>query len=57
MIMVNLDGFINSMNNCYIDFVVKIIECLGLEKIMFEVNDLNVFEWFIQNYGFKVSNF
>lgn len=55
MIMVNSDGLTNSTNNCHTDLVAKIIERLGLEKIMFEANDPNVSEWFIQNYGPKVN--
>lgn len=54
MIMIVLDGFINNISNWCFDLVFKIIEQLGLERIMFEVSDLKVFEWLIEKYGFKV---
>ena len=35
--------------------VAKIIGQLGLEKVMFEAADPKVFEWYIKNYGNRVS--
>ena len=55
MIMIDADGLISSLDNLRSDLVAKLIERLGVEKIMFEANDPTVSEWFITNYGPKVS--
>lgn len=55
MIMIDADGLVSSVDNLHSDLVAKIIERLGVEKIMFEANDPTVSEWFIKNYGPKVS--
>ena len=35
----------------------KIIEQLGLEKVMFEAADPEVFEWYVKNHGNNVNLF
>lgn len=55
MIMIDSNGLMSSLDNLRSDLVAKIIERLGVEKIMFEANDPTVSEWFIKNYGPKVS--
>ncbi|KAG0601765.1 hypothetical protein M758_11G138000 [Ceratodon purpureus] len=55
MIMIDADGLVSSLDNLHSDLVAKIIERLGVEKIMFEANDPTVSEWFIKNYGPKVN--
>jgi phosphosulfolactate synthase (CoM biosynthesis protein A) len=39
------------------DVVAKFIDALGLEKIMFETADPEVFAWYIKNYGPEVNLF
>jgi len=39
------------------DVVARIINQLGLEKVMFEGADPPVFEWYIKNYGNEVNLF
>jgi phosphosulfolactate synthase (CoM biosynthesis protein A) len=35
----------------------EVINALGLEKVMFEAADPEVFEWYIKNYGAEVNLF
>jgi phosphosulfolactate synthase (CoM biosynthesis protein A) len=35
----------------------RIVETLGLAKVMFEVADPDMFAWYIQNYGSEVNLF
>ena len=35
----------------------KIVDTLGLEKVMFEAADPEVFGWYIRNYGSEVNLF
>ena len=37
------------------DVVARIINQLGLERVMFEGADPAVFEWYIKNYGNEVN--
>jgi phosphosulfolactate synthase (CoM biosynthesis protein A) len=39
------------------DVLAKIIGILGLEKVMFEAADPEVFAWYIKNYGPEVNLF
>jgi phosphosulfolactate synthase (CoM biosynthesis protein A) len=39
------------------DVVARIIDELGLEKVMFEAADPAVFEWYVKNYGNDVNLF
>lgn len=55
IIMIDSHGITENVSNWRTDLVAQIIEHLGIEKIMFEANDPRVFEWFIKNYGPKVS--
>jgi phosphosulfolactate synthase (CoM biosynthesis protein A) len=57
MVMIDSDGLTNNLDNLRSDLVAKVIERLGVEKIMFEANDPTMSEWFIKNYGPKVSCF
>lgn len=54
MIMIASDGLTNNISNWRSDLVSKIIEQLGLERIMFEASDPKVSEWLIEKYGSKV---
>jgi phosphosulfolactate synthase (CoM biosynthesis protein A) len=39
------------------DVVARIIDELGLDRVMFEAADPPVFEWYIKNYGNEVNLF
>jgi phosphosulfolactate synthase (CoM biosynthesis protein A) len=39
------------------DVVASIVAELGLERVMFEAADPNVFSWYIKNYGIDVNLF
>ena len=39
------------------DVPARIADALGLEKVMFEAADPDVFSWFIRNYGPEVNLF
>ncbi len=55
VVMIDSDGITENVNNWRTDVIAKVIEWLGLEKIIFEAAAPRVFGWFIQNYGSKAS--
>lgn len=57
MIMVESEGITENVNTWRTDAVAKIIGALGLEKVMFEAADPEVFSWYIKNYGADVNLF
>jgi phosphosulfolactate synthase (CoM biosynthesis protein A) len=57
MIMIESEGITESVKSWRTDVVAKIINALGLEKVMFEAADPPVFTWYLQNYGPEVNLF
>jgi len=57
MIMIESEGITENVKTWRIDVIAKLIDALGLEKIMFEAADPEVFAWFIKNYGAEVNLF
>lgn len=57
MIMVESEGITENVQVWRTDVVAKIINALGLEKVMFEAADPEVFAWHIKNYGPEVNLF
>jgi phosphosulfolactate synthase (CoM biosynthesis protein A) len=57
MIMIESEGITESVETWRTDVVAKFIDALGLEKIMFEAADPEVFAWYIKNYGPEVNLF
>jgi phosphosulfolactate synthase (CoM biosynthesis protein A) len=57
MIMIESEGITESVGTWRTDVVAKFIDTLGLEKIMFEAADQEVFAWYIKNYGPEVNLF
>jgi len=57
MIMIESEGITENVKAWRTDAVAKIIEALGLEKVMFEAADPEVFAWYIKNYGAEVNLF
>jgi hypothetical protein len=46
-----------SAKSCRTDISPKIVRSLGLERVMFEASDPEVFAWYIKNYGPEVNLF
>ena len=57
MIMIESEGITENVKTWRTDAVAKIIGSLGLEKVMFEAADPEVFAWYIKNYGAEVNLF
>ncbi|MEW6325173.1 MAG: phosphosulfolactate synthase [Nitrospirota bacterium] len=57
LIMIESEGITESVKTWRTDVAARFIRGLGLEKIMFEAADPEVFAWYIQNYGPDVNLF
>lgn len=57
MIMIESEGITESVEVWRTDVASRIINALGLEKLMFESADPEVFAWYIKNYGPEVNLF
>jgi phosphosulfolactate synthase (CoM biosynthesis protein A) len=57
MIMVESEGITENVKTWRTDVVAKFINALGLERLMFEAADPEVFAWYIKNYGPEVNLF
>jgi phosphosulfolactate synthase (CoM biosynthesis protein A) len=57
MIMIESEGITENVQTWRTDVAAKIIGALGLEKVMFEAADPDVFAWYIKNYGPEVNVF
>jgi phosphosulfolactate synthase (CoM biosynthesis protein A) len=57
MIMIESEGITESVSSWRTEVPPKFINALGLEKVMFEAADPDVFAWYIQNYGPEVNLF
>ncbi len=57
MIMIESEGITENVRPWRTDVVAKIIHGLGLEKVMFEAAEPEVFAWYIKNYGPEVNLF
>jgi len=57
MIMIESEGITESVAGWRTDVPAKIVNALGLEKVMFEAADPDVFAWYVKNYGPEVNLF
>jgi phosphosulfolactate synthase (CoM biosynthesis protein A) len=57
MIMIESEGITENVRNWRTEVPARIIETLGLTKVMFEAADPDVFAWYIKNYGPEVNLF
>lgn len=57
MVMIESEGITENVKVWRTDVVSKIVNALGLEKVMFEAADPEVFAWYIKNYGPDVNLF
>ena len=57
MVMIESEGITENVKTWRTDVPAKIINALGLDKVMFEAADPEVFAWYIKNYGPEVNLF
>ncbi len=57
MIMVESEGITENVRVWRSDVPAKIVDALGLERVMFEAADPDVFAWYVKNYGPEVNLF
>lgn len=57
LIMIESEGITESVRTWRTDVPARIADALGLEKVMFEAADPDVFAWYIRNYGPEVNLF
>lgn len=57
MIMIESEGITENVKVWRTDVIAKIISSMGLDKVMFEGADPQVFAWYIKNYGPEVNLF
>lgn len=57
MIMIESEGITESVSSWRTEIPPKIIQSLGLEKVMFEAADPDVFAWHVKNYGPEINLF
>jgi phosphosulfolactate synthase (CoM biosynthesis protein A) len=57
MIMIESEGITESVKQWRTEIPAKIVNKLGLDKVMFEAADPDVFAWYVKNYGPEVNLF
>jgi phosphosulfolactate synthase (CoM biosynthesis protein A) len=57
MIMIESEGITEEVTAWRTDVVSEIVASLGIEKVMFEAADPEVFGWYVKNYGPEVNLF
>jgi len=57
MIMIESEGITENVKVWRTDVPAKMVNALGLEKVMFEAAEPEVFAWYIKNYGPEVNLF
>jgi phosphosulfolactate synthase (CoM biosynthesis protein A) len=57
MIMIESEGIPENADSWRTDVPAEVINTLGLEKVMFEAADPEVFAWYVKNYGPEVNLF
>ena len=56
-IMIESEGITESVRNWRADVPARVVAALGLDKVMFEAADPEVFAWYVRNYGPEVNLF
>jgi len=57
IIMIESEGITENVDPWRTDVPAKFVDEIGMEKLMFEAADPDVFEWYIKNYGADVNLF
>jgi phosphosulfolactate synthase (CoM biosynthesis protein A) len=55
--MIESEGITENVRTWRTDVVARIVDTLGLDKVMFEAADPPVFEWYVKNYGNDINLF
>jgi phosphosulfolactate synthase (CoM biosynthesis protein A) len=56
-IMIESEGITESVRTWRTDVPARVVQALGLEKVMFEAADPAVFSWYVRNYGPEINLF
>jgi phosphosulfolactate synthase (CoM biosynthesis protein A) len=56
-IMIESEGITENVTRWRTEVVARIVDALGLDRVMFEAADPEVFAWYIKNYGPEVNLF
>src|SRR5262249_14023350 len=57
LIMIESEGITENVRRWRTDAVARLVDALGLERLMFEAADPEVFSWYVTNYGPEVNLF
>ena len=57
LVMIESEGITESVTTWRTDIATHIVDALGLDKIMFEAADPEVFSWYVKQYGPEVNVF
>jgi phosphosulfolactate synthase (CoM biosynthesis protein A) len=57
LIMIESEGITENVTRWRTDVAARIVDALGLERVMFEGADPDVFAWYVKNYGPEVNLF
>lgn len=55
--MIESEGITENADPWRTDVAAKIMKQVGMDKVMFEAADPEVFQWYIKNYGIDVNLF
>jgi phosphosulfolactate synthase (CoM biosynthesis protein A) len=56
-VMIESEGITENVRTWRTDVPPRVVEALGLERVMFEAADPAVFAWYVRNYGAEVNLF
>jgi phosphosulfolactate synthase (CoM biosynthesis protein A) len=56
-IMIESEGITENVKTWRTDVIARFADALGLERLMFEAADPEVFAWYVKNYGIEVNLF
>jgi phosphosulfolactate synthase (CoM biosynthesis protein A) len=57
LVMIESEGITENVRTWRTDVIARIVEELGLQKLMFEAADPSVFAWYVKHYGPEVNLF
>ena len=57
LIMIESEGITEQVHEWRTDVVARIVSELGLEQVMFEAAEPDVFSWYVKNYGIDINLF
>ena len=57
LLMIESEGITESVASWRTDIPARFVDALGLDRVMFEASDPDVFAWYIKNYGPDVNLF